>query len=684
MKRASLPPKLGRRRAWWAALLWISIAAILAAGCIIPPPKPPAQPTPTPVVGGLSCGALAGPSAQCTAYAAACPPGLVDRGATYDCRRCCGTPPPPTPTPVVTTTPWASHPSGGTGGYFCCCGWEGSGYVPLPELAGNCDPWSTHFRVDPWDFQKGAARDLDRVAALTADPTTGRLGIESYLDQITKRYGKRLVVGALWSPALTAGQSLLAGPSAAVAPEIVWTARGYHGKILKAPGRAFGFSSFADVQVCGDPQWPAIAAKYAPYKKDIDAVEVVDEPSREDGYTRDGMTCVLGKVDEGLRAVGMPLVPRMVMFTRWQIEHEDTWRALDPARDWVGFEVYVDPALTQESEIRAAVRETFFAQYRLTAPYHVQLASQGYTRNFSVTDTRVVRIILDETAKCVAEVLPEGRITLTLAFSYMRDSGIRYELDRMGSRHILDGVECMRHILDGQPGLCAPLPTLATPTPAPTPIPPTWPGSINVPKATSGLETARTLTLDVCRHGQGSAAPLATVDYATADHTGSGDYTPMSGTLTFNGGGCYPITLVFAPQAGATGHREVALVLRNAKGAALEDMGVKGYAVGRYVIWDVDTSVEWLTKITYANPDDCIGVTLLRGGATTSALSVVWRLLDGAAVLHEEATTIKAQASIQLACAPVGNRPGKTLTVRIVSAPGYTSVHPDQPIVVGQ
>jgi hypothetical protein len=623
-------------------------AAILCLGMKCDSAKPTPEPTPTPVVGGPDCGTFAGVGALCLAYNVACPSGLVDRGATYDCQRCCGTPVAPTPTPSQTATPepkptpWASFPENGTAAYFCCCGWEREG---LGQLASYCAPWSTHIRIDPWDMMRGT--DLDRVAAMTADKDAGRIGVDPYLRQATEQLGKRLIVGLLWTPGLTALQSFAAG-SSAMKSERVPTDFGYYGKILRGPARSMGFAFSGDAMVCNDPQAPDILRKYAPYADKIGAVEVVDEPN----YTFDEMSCVLSSVDAALTQVAMPMLPRMVMFTKDQLQYGNAWRALDPQRDVLGFEVYVDPEMKTEAQIRAQIRKTFFDQYRPTAPYKIQIAGDGYTRNYSVTDTRVIRIAQDETTKCVMEVKADKRIVLVVWFSYMRPSGIRDELDNYGTQHMLSGAECLRWTLDGHPERCAQVPKL--PTPAPTPEP-NAPGSVGYDQGSCGVPEGSPCQISFKRDHAGGASGCQVAHWIAEQTRGTG-FATQRGTVELCGQtGWAPLVLTLPRDPSPTGVRQLRIGIESVDGGATHEPGKA------WMAW-------WSTaccSITWQGLDNLPGQNprLWRMGGDNSVPLTVQ--------LGARSETIKAGEAIH----PVLDLPRGT-SVTITSAPGYTIVDP--------
>jgi hypothetical protein len=537
-----------------------------------------------------------------------------------------------TPSPVPTPTPWASFPVDGTAAYFCTGGWE-----PPAQLAGYCASWSSHVRIDPWDFMRGPLADADRVTTMA--------GADAYLDQATRVLGKRLIVGLVWTPGLTPTQGLIAGESARK-PEIVKTDFGYYGKVLHGPGRTLGFSFAGDAMVCSDPQAPAILARYVPYKDKVDMVEVVDEPN----YTRDEMSCVLASVDASLIQVGIPLLPRMVMFTKDQLQYGDAWRALDPQRDVLGWENYVDPAMTTEAQIRAQIRADFFFQYRLTAPYKIQIAGDGYTRNYDVTDTRVIRIAQDETTKCIQEVRADKRIVMVVWFSYMRASGIRWEIDNAGTQHMLDGAECLRWTLDGHPERCAPVPSLPGAPPPPAPDAQGIVGWVENNKGAA--REGDPITLYLYRTGAGSRAGLCTVAYTVESARGT-NISPSSGVATLDGpDAVFPITLQRPADPNPTGYAQAIVRLGAATGCTAE----KG--LGRGTWPDDQKSITWMTTSAVKGS----GLTLVRFGPTDEPVRVTtdcW----GVVVFERGVATLFRNTPDPMTCT-------------ITSAPGYTIVDP--------
>jgi hypothetical protein len=148
----------------------------------------------------------------------------------------------------------------------------------------------------------------------------------------------------------------------------------------------------------------------------------------------------------------------------------------------------------------------------------------------------------------------------------------------------------------------------------------------------SVAESAGTATITVNRVG--STASSATVDYATTGGTATpgagGDYTPVSGTLSFAAGqGSRTFTVPILDDDAVDGSKMVGLALSNAVGAGLGSPNV-----ATLVITDNDTAGVVrvaTTSYTVAEGAGSVTINVSRTGGTATGVTVDYATADGTA-----------------------------------------------------
>jgi hypothetical protein len=613
----------------------LPVAILLSAlsGCVIPPPKPPVQPTPTPVTGGQSCGDIGGPTAQCVGYAAACPEGMESRGATYDCAKCCA--PVQKPTPSPTATPVATPVEIPFDVTIYGCGGariEALGLGIQQLLLVEC--------VNDRRFTATAQGPYDQKVQSTDNLTQQLANWAPHLQQ-AKQNGVRHVAMLSWCGGceLDTHWFSLARPDKTCTR--VETERGEFGFCRTSLPNLRGYVVDGIEVVDPTTRVQLAAIKDAGTWDNVPYIVTCDECGLNKAQAEAHLADVIAQED----ALGLPHKPLMMTFTDAQLATLDGHLASN--LDLVGIEAY--GAGYGDGDLEGAL-DAALARVPIGKKVIVWYAEYNRNGEWTASRQRLAGLIRRTTLWIQAH---RSRVAGTISFTWIRgfcqngycQGGARDYRDLM----VPEEIQRRRYLDSG--GTTA-WPAIPEPTPVPTPVPDAqgivgWAAN-NVGSSGEG----QPLTLTLFRSGAGSHAGLCSVAYTIESARGT-NVPPASGTAVLDRpDATYSITITRPADPLPTGYAQAVVRLGAATGCVPER------GLGRATWPDDQPSITWMTTSAVVGS----GITLVRFGSTAEPVRVTtdcW----GAVVFERGVATLFRNVYEPLTCT-------------ITSAPGYTIVDP--------